>query len=125
MNISIDDLANTITNAVKYYTEDVTTAIEKEVDKTARRAAKLIGSKSPKSRGRYAKGWTRKKVTIGGEVSHTIYNKYKPGLTHLLEKGHAKRGGGRVAGKPHIAPVVDAEIPVMVNKIKSIIRDGG
>jgi len=125
MTISLDDLANSITSAVKQYTTDVTNSIEKEVDKTARRSAKLIGDKSPVRKGGYAKGWTRRKETIGGSVSHTIYNKHKPGLTHLLEKGHAKRGGGRVAGKPHIGPVIGQELPEMVERIKTIIRNGG
>ena len=35
----------------------------------------------------------------------TLYNAKVPGLPHLLEHGHAKRGGGRVSGRVHIAPV--------------------
>lgn len=127
MGISIDNLANVITAAVKEYTEDVTAGIVKEVDKTSRNVTKEISAKSPRREkgGEYAKGWTRKKVVIDGNVRYTIHNKRKPGLAHLLEKGHAKRGGDRVPGIPHIGPAVDREVPEMVNRIKSIIRNGG
>lgn len=125
MAISIDDLANEITSAVREYTQDVTNGIEKEVDKTSKTVTKGISSDSPKKTGEYAKGWTRKKTADGGTVRYVIHNKKKGSIAHLLEFGHAKRGGGRVAGKPHIRPNYDREVPEMVNRIKSIIRNGG
>ena len=65
----------------------------------------MAQSGSPVRYGGYQKGWATKKTSEkSGQVSITVYNRKKPGLTHLLEKGHAKRGGGRVSGKPHIAP---------------------
>jgi hypothetical protein len=35
-----------------------------------------------------------------------IYSR-KPGLPHLLEKGHAKIGGGRTQAYPHVKPAAD------------------
>lgn len=122
---TLDDLANEITAAVKEYTDDVTAGIEKEVNATSKRVAKGISSISPKKSGVYAKGWTLKKESTHGSTKNIVYNKNKPSITHLLENGHAKRGGGRVAGKPHIRPVCDLELPGMVDRIKSIIRNGG
>lgn len=53
----------------------------------------------------YAGGWKSKAETGRLSTTVTIYNAKLPGLPHLLEHGHAKRGGGRVEGRAHIAPV--------------------
>ena len=39
-------------------------------------------------------------------VEGHIYSK-KPGLPHLLEKGHAKIGGGSTRAFPHVKPAAD------------------
>ena len=41
-----------------------------------------------KSQRHYADGWTSKLSGKGMDTVVTIYNKLKPGLTHLLENGH-------------------------------------
>ena len=67
----------------------------------------------------YAKSWATKKVT---ENSHslqmTVHSKNRYQLAHLLEKGHAKRNGGRVAGRPHIAPAEENGAELLTNLIK-------
>lgn len=125
VNISIDQLSAAITNAVREYTDDVTTGIEKEIDSTSKKITKDISAGSPRRTEEYAKGWTRKKTSSGGQIRFVIYNKKKGSIAHLLEFGHAKRGGGRVSGKPHIRPGYDREVPQMERRIKAIIRNGG
>jgi hypothetical protein len=123
--IRIDDLAEEIADAVREYTEDVSDAIMQEVDTTSKAVLKDIERNSPKRTGEYAKGWKRTKRTSGGKVRYVIHNKKKGRIAHLLEFGHAKRGGGRVAGKPHVRPSYDKEVPGMEQRIKAIIRNGG
>jgi len=124
-NISIDQLADAIVSAVREYTEDVSEAIEREADQTSQRLVKEIRARSPRRTGEYAKGWTRKKQGREGEIRYVIYNRKKPWLAHLLEFGHAKRGGGRVAERPHIRPTADKEIEAFQQRVRAIIRNGG
>ena len=124
-NIRIDDFAAEITRAVREYTEDVSAAIEQEADQTSQRLVKEIRAKSPRRTGEYAKGWARKKQGRDGEIRYVVYNRKKPWLAHLLEFGHAKRGGGRVAERPHIRPTADKEIEAFQNRVRAIIRNGG
>lgn len=43
-------------------------------------------------------------------------------LTHLLEKGHAKRGGGRVAARPHIAPAEQEGVELLQSLIEKALK---
>lgn len=105
VKVKVDDLAATVEKTLSDYVEDVNDIVKQEIKDAGKEAVKELKDKSPKRTGKYAKGWkstVQKETAVGAEV--VVHNKIY-GLTHLLEKGHAKRGGGRVAGIPHIAPV--------------------
>ena len=106
MKIKVDNLAATVEKTLSDYADDVNDVVKQEIKDAGKEAVKELKEKSPKRTGKYAKGWRstvqKKESAVGAEV--VVHNKVH-GLTHLLEKGHAKRGGGRVEGIPHIASV--------------------
>jgi len=90
------------------YLPEVYKAMVEVVPDVAKEAAKKLRAESPKrpGGGEYAKGWAYKLERGRTNVVATVYGKngtYQ--LAHLLEKGHAKRNGGRVQPVVHIAPV--------------------
>ena len=103
--ISIDDMASEIMKGLTEYAELADTAMKKAVRKTATTVKNEISANAPVKSGRYKKSWVTKKTK---ENSHslemTVHSKNRYQIAHLLEHGHAKRGGGRVAAIPHIAP---------------------
>ncbi len=124
-NISIDQLAGEITKAVKAYTEDVSAAINQEVKNTADAIVKELRATAPKKTGEYRKGFNKTNKSLPGKARYFVWNKKHYRLVHLLEFGHAKRGGGRVAGRPHLRPAHDKYAGQLVNNVKQIIRNGG
>lgn len=52
---------------------------------------------------KYGKAVTYRTLRKKHGVEGHIYSR-KPGLPHLLEKGHAKIGGGRTRAFPHVKP---------------------
>ena len=97
------DIASQIADALAEYSEEVNQKLEDAKSIVADETVAYLKVNSPVGRrGKYAKGW-RKKKDGTGYVVH-ITTDYR--LTHLLEKGHAKRNGGRTKAEPHIS---DAE----------------
>lgn len=101
-----------------HYLPEVTEAAAEVVPKVAKEAAKRLKSSSPRRSGKYAKGWASKDEKGLYTVSATVYGKsgtYQ--LAHLLENGHALRGGGRVAGISHIKPVEEWAVEKAISEI--------
>lgn len=123
MNYSVDNLAGKIAAMLETYTEEVTEAVKEECNDVADECLREIKANSPVNTGKYKKGW-RKKVVFENaqDIRIRIYNAKYPGLTHLLEKGHAKAGGGRVEGKPHVQPAEQHAAERLVDKVKVKIR---
>ena len=117
--ITVDRLSDEIMDALEEYREMTDEVVRTAVDTVSKETKKIVQDGSPVQTGGYQKGWAVKKTSAkAGQVSITVYNRKKPGLTHLLEKGHAKRGGGRVTGQPHIAPAEEYAVGELENKIK-------
>ena len=118
---NIEGLSDAIVKALAEYTDEVEKGLEVEKKTVAEKAVQVLEATSPKgATGDYAKGWTTSNIN-GKQVVH---NKTDYQLTHLLEYGHAKRNGGRVAGKPHIRPVEEKAVNDFIDGVKKVIQDG-
>ena len=120
---SIDNLADEIMKGLTEYSDLADMEMKKAVRKTATAVKKEISANAPKRTGKYAKSWTAKKTK---ENSHslemTVHSKNRYQLAHLLEIGHAKRGGGRVSGRPHIAPAEENGVQMFENLIEEALE---
>lgn len=126
--VSPDELIGAVTATLEEYSEEVTEAVNAAVEAGAKKFIKDVRERSPSETGRYKKGWKSKKTETGvgkRKITATVYNANKPGLTHLLEKGHQKAGGGRQEGVPHISVAVDAAQRYFPELIQDAIERGG
>ena len=120
--VTSNQLASEIMNALKEYKEVTDDVVKQAVNTVSEETKKMVQSASPTDSGGYKKGWTAKKMKDSASKTEVVvYNRSKPGLTHLLEKGHAKRGGGRVSGKPHIAPAEENGVQLLENLIEEAL----
>ena len=107
--VSIDQMASVIMDGLKEYADLATDDLKAAVKKTGNDVKKQIQSTAPKDSGKYSKSWsvkTTKESSNGMEV--TVYSRNRYQLAHLLEFGHAKRGGGRVAARPQEEAGIEA-----------------
>ena len=90
-------------------------------EKTAQ-ASRSAGFRTDTKTGqRYVTGF-RKKVNVNGaSVDAEIGNVRAPGLVHLLEKGHAKMGGGRTSAYPHVIEGKNAADKVLEEEVGAAV----
>lgn len=112
------------------YSSELDDALYQEAEKIAKEGVQKLKSTSPINKkktahqGKYSKGW-RMEIERGfGTVEATIHNKTDYQLTHLLEKSHLTRNGGKTTPKVHIAPVEEQCIKEFEERITRKIEAG-
>lgn len=117
--VTIDGMAAEIMKGLTEYADLATTDLKSAVKKAGTSVKKDIQANAPKDTGAYAKSWAVKNTKeTSNSLEVTVYSKNRYQLAHLLEFGHAKRGGGRVSGKAHIAPAEEKAIAKLEQEIE-------
>lgn len=120
--IKIDNLAQEIMNGLKEYADLATDDLKQSVRKAGTTVRKEIAASAPKDTGAYAKSWTVKKTKeTSNSLEVTVHSKNRYQLAHLLEHGHAKRGGGRVSARSHIAQAEESAIETFEREIEKAL----
>ena len=118
------NLERAVRDILQDYSVEVAKAAEEAVTEVSKEATKKLRQTSPKRSGKYGKGWASKVEKTPTTAEATVYGKtgtYQ--LAHLLEHGHARRGGGRnVDGIEHIKPVEEWAIKEVEARIREKVE---
>ena len=117
--VKVDQMASAIQECLDEYKTLAADEMKKAIKAAGKTVKEDINSSAPVRTGKYAKSWTSKvteETSVGMQV--TVYSPSRYMLAHLLENGHAKRGGGRVRAIPHIKPAEDHGTEQLESDIK-------
>lgn len=110
--ITADKLAETVQKELDKFGEDVVLTVGKVRTAVGKAGVRTLRSTSRSTfggTGKYASGWTMTEEGDRLYAKAIVHNRH-PGMPHLLEYGHANRGGGRTSGRTHIKPVEEEMI---------------
>lgn len=123
------DFSVAVKEILDQYADELLSGSEDAIKAVAKTGVAELRRKSPRSSGapsfgqkHYANQWAVRDEITRLTAGAIIYNKaptYR--LAHLLENGHAKRGGGRTAAIPHIKPVEREIIDDIERRIKALV----
>lgn len=117
--ITIDQMASAIMDGLTEYADLATDELKKSVKKAGKTVKDEISKTAPKDTGKYQKSWAVKTVKeTSNSLDVVVHSRNRYQIAHLLEHGHAKRGGGRVAARPHIAPAEEKGIEELEKEVE-------
>lgn len=104
-SIGVSELSDAILEQLNEYKNLAVEEMNEAVKDAGDTVVKEIAANAPVRTGTYAKSWKPKVTRQTAYGIHiTVHSPDCYRIAHLLENGHAKRGGGRVEARPHIAP---------------------
>lgn len=117
--VTVDQMADAIMDGLLEYAELATDTMKDCVKKAGNTVKKETQANAPVKSGRYKKSWAvKRQKETSTTLEMVVHSRNRYQLTHLLEKGHAKRDGGRVKAMPHIGPAEAQGIRVLEDGIR-------
>ena len=119
----IDQMAHVIMEGLQEYADLATDDMKAAVKKAGNEAKKDIQANAPVKTGAYKKSWTVKTTKeTSNAMEVVVHSKNRYQLAHLLEFGHAKRGGGRTRAFPHIAPAEQRAAELLEKEVEAALK---
>ena len=122
-----------IVDQLQFWSADIQYGVCALVDEKAEKLKDLIQENAPerkrkkikkRRKGKYKRSWkvkiTSDRFSYYEATVHASGDEYR--LTHLLEKSHASRNGGRVAARVHIKPARDQIEKEYLEGVKNIVK---
>lgn len=135
--VRVDQLSAALERELTLYSEEVNAQLEAATVEAMNDLVKKTKETAPKDTGRFRRNITsdvkqfekaRRKAHGGfhGKVVKSTWYVKAPDyrLTHLLVKGHAKAGGGRVEGDPFLKNALDEVLPAYEKAVEEAIKNG-
>ena len=111
-------LSAAVARIKREYGEEVKQELQDDLTYAGEYCAGEVARMSPRRGGKYRTGWDFHFKAKGGNLTVEVGNTTKPSLTHLLEKGHMKRGhGGWVGARKHMEPAFDKTVEMLDRRL--------
>ena len=121
--VKIDQMAHVIMEGLQEYADLATDDMKAAVKKAGNEAKKDVQDGAPVKSGRYKKSWTVKTTKENSNsLEVTVHSKNRYQIAHLIEFGHAKRGGGRTRAFPHIAPAEQKAAELLEKEVEAALK---
>lgn len=120
-----NNLGIVLRDELSLYHQRVVAAVNAAGEEAAKALVRKTKATAPKRSGDFRKAITYKaSQTFTGDKTF-VWGAKSPHhrLTHLLVKGHAKTGGGRVPGDPFLKNALDEVLPEYERKVEEAITE--
>ena len=126
-NVDINRLAGTIRTTLNTYSRQIVDGVEKAADETVKEMVKETKQR-PKGRfstGQYARAIASQvgenTISARSRIWYVKAPRYR--VTHLINNGHAIRGGGHYSGDKHVTKATDHAIERFETRVREVIEN--